>query len=270
MNILAGKRKSRISSRPRVSHEIIATLRSDIASGRTPRGTRLPNERDMAREFGVSQPTIREAIRALDAMGLVEVKHGSGTYVASNVDAWLATSLETLLQIERVRIVDVLEIRGVLGAHSARRAVRNALPQDMEAIRATLLTIGKQSEVEQLAESVVRFQVAFAAASHDPLLLALESFLIDLIMRFQLVALSDRGTRFWRSWTARPHPDRERLVELLWKRDEEGTVRAMDDYLHDQRSAFTSNPVLAQVEFAETHWMARVGGVRLGKSALVS
>jgi GntR family transcriptional repressor for pyruvate dehydrogenase complex len=270
VNISTGKRGSRISSRPRVSHEIIATLRSDIASGRVPRGTRLPNERDMARDFGVSQPTVREAIRALDAMGLVDVKHGSGVYVASNVDEWLADSLETLLQIERVRILDVLDIRAVLGTHSARRAVRNAQPQDLEAIRAALLSIGKQSEVRQLVEAVVRFQVSFAAASNDPLLVALESFLIELIMRFQLVAFSGRGTRFWRAWTARPHPDRERLVELLWKRDEEGTVKAMDDYLHDQRSAFTSNPVLAQVEFAGTHWMAKVGGVRLGKSALVS
>lgn len=267
MSTAAGKGRARISSRPRVSHEIIAALRSDIASGRVPRGTRLPNERDMAREFGVSQPTVREAIRALDAMGLVEVRHGSGAYVASNVDAWLATSLETLLQIERVRILDVLEIRGVLGAHSARRAVHNAQAQDLEAISAALRSIGKQSEVDQLAESVVRFQVAFAAASHDPLLLALESFLIDLIMRFQLVAFSDRGTRFWRSWTARPHPDRVRLVELLFKRDEQGTVSAMEDYLRDQRSAFASNPILAEVRFSDTHWMAKVGDVRLSKSS---
>jgi GntR family transcriptional regulator, transcriptional repressor for pyruvate dehydrogenase complex len=223
----------------------------------------------MAREFGVSQPTVREAIRALDAMGLVEVKHGSGAYVASNVDAWIAISLETLVEIERVRIIDVLEIRGILGAHSARRAVRNALPQDVDAIRAALHSISKQSDIQQLAEAVVGFQIAFAAASHNPLLVALESFLIDLIMRFQLAAFSGRTTRFWHTWTAQPHPDRERMVELLDKRDEEGTVSAMDDYLRDQRSQFASNPILARVQLSDTHWMAKIGDVKLERSALL-
>lgn len=250
-------------SRARVSHEIIAALRQEIASGRVPRGARLPNERNLADRFGVSQPTVREAMRALDVMGLVEVKHGSGAYAASNVDGWLASSLETLMELERVRILDVLEIREVLGARSAYRAVRNATASDIEQIDASLKTIGSQTSVLELATSVVEFQTAFSAAAHEPLLTALESFLIALIMRYQLVAFSDRNLSFWRNWTDRPHPDRIRIVKALRKRDEKGTVRAMNDYLSDQRVAFKSNRALARVQFADAHWMTKVGEISL-------
>ena len=94
----------RYRGRPKVAEVITNELRADIASGRLPLGSRLPNERDLAAHFGVSQPTIREAIRALDSIGLIEVRHGSGAFVTHDVHDFFTTTLQTFLQIERVGV----------------------------------------------------------------------------------------------------------------------------------------------------------------------
>jgi GntR family transcriptional repressor for pyruvate dehydrogenase complex len=250
----------RLVSRPRASHEIIEVLRQDIATHRLPKGARLPNEREMARQFGVSQPTVREAIRALDAMGLVEVKHGSGAYVAADVDALVANSLETLLQIERVGILDVLEVRGVLGRYSAGLATRKADEDDISAIQKALDSIGGAGSVQELVEAVVSFQLTFAAASHNLLLLALESFLINMVVRFQLVALADRDLRFWRKWTANLHPARTQMLESLRKRDQQATVSAMTAYLEQQHAQFSANRALTEFQVSDPHWITKLTG----------
>ncbi len=251
----------RLISRPRASHEIIEVLRQDIATHRLPRGSRLPNEREMARQFGVSQPTVREAIRALDAMGLIEVRHGSGAYVAADVDALVANSLETLLQIERVGILDVLEVRGVLGKYSAALATRKAGKEDIAAIQTALDSIASARDVQELVVAIVAFQVAFSAASHNPFLLALESFLVNLIVRIQLVALGREDYRFWRRWTAKLHTAREEMLQSLRKGDEAATVQAMSAYLEQQRVQFAANKTLAEFQVSDTHWMSRIAGV---------
>jgi DNA-binding FadR family transcriptional regulator len=80
-------------TRSRVADQIIATLRDRILTGAYPRGSKLPTEKDLAVEFGVSAPTIRESLRALTSLGLVDVRHGSGAYVRTNSDGILGGPL---------------------------------------------------------------------------------------------------------------------------------------------------------------------------------
>jgi len=79
---------------------------------RLPRGARLPPERELAQRFGVSGPTVREAIRGLSALGLVEVRHGSGAYVAPNIDGIVAVSLGALIQLEEVGVEELIRLCG--------------------------------------------------------------------------------------------------------------------------------------------------------------
>src|SRR5438128_1462452 len=112
--------------RSRVADQIIGELRAQIASGALPRGARLPTERELARRFAVSAPTVREAIRALDAMGLVEVRHGSGAYVTAAAHSLLASSLGTVLQLESVGVQDVLRLMEHLSVYTAQLAAERA------------------------------------------------------------------------------------------------------------------------------------------------
>jgi GntR family transcriptional repressor for pyruvate dehydrogenase complex len=251
-------------ARPKLTDEIIESLRHDIAAGVLARGERLPNERELARQFGVSQPTIREVVRVLDTMGLIDVRHGSGAYVTGDGREFLARSLDTLLQLERVGIVDVLEVRGALGLYTAQRAVENATEaeiEEIEQIADALEHVGEERSIHRIAERVVAFQVALSAAGHNPLQYAIESFLIGLMMKFQLTAKSKSGIRFWRAWTLKVATDRRNLVEALRARDTEAAVQAMTTYLHDQRVLYSSDKDLSRLRLSDPGSVKAIAGI---------
>ena len=167
----------------KVVDEIIESLRQDIVTRRLPDGARLPNEKELSDQFGVSQPTVREAIRALETMGLIQVLHGNGTFVRSQGDYALASALQTLLQLENVGILEVLAVRQVLGSHSIELAAMRATETDLRAIEAACSffedTVSKQ-DVETVVAHIIEFQQAVSAAAQSPLLQSLEGFLLAL------------------------------------------------------------------------------------------
>jgi GntR family transcriptional repressor for pyruvate dehydrogenase complex len=255
-----------IKGRGKITDEIIAVLLHDVASGRLAPGDRLPNEAGLASHFGVSQPTIREAIRVLDAMGLIEVRHGSGAFVTGDTTRLVSISLETLLQVEQVSILDVSEIRGVLGRQSASRAVEHATDEEidrLDELAKSLENAHTFTDPQQIVETVATFQTALSAASHNPLLYALETFLIRLLMQFQLRAKMKRGIVFWRQWTLEFAADRRRVVDALRSRDHAATVEAMNTYLTDIRARFASDPELARIRLSDPKSLQTMANVVL-------
>lgn len=251
-------------SRPKVTDQIIETMRQDIATGKVARGERLPNERDLAKHFGVSQPTIREAVRVLDAMGLIDVRHGSGAYATGDGGKLVATSLGTLLQLERVGIIEVLEVRTALGRYTARRAVHVATPGEIAALEEmadVLELVGGEKKVAPIAEKVVQFQCAMSAAAHNPLQFAIESFLIRLLVKFQLTAKKKAGIRFWRDWTLQLSDDRRRLVTAIRDRDEEAAVTAMAKYLAEQYLLFSSDADFKKLRLSDPAAVNAIAGI---------
>lgn len=243
-------------SRRKVSSEIIESLRHSIASGELTRGERLPAETELAAHFEVSQPTVREALRVLEAMGLVEVRHGSGAYVTGDPAQFIATSLHTLLQIDRVGLIEVFEMRGALAVYSAARAVRCATEEDLDLIEQQerrLTEAATESDFQHIADAAVGFQVSLSAAAHNPLLLAIESVLAKLLIRLQIDAFAQRDLTFWRERSLHFSRDRRALIAALRARDEQRAIDAMNTYLETQRELFTSDPALvdAQLSYPE-------------------
>jgi len=85
-------------------------------------GTRLPSERELSRKLRVSRPSLREALRTLELMGVVDTRHGSGTQVAESGTDVLKTPLEFLFMLDRPSIEDLVETRSLLEVHLAGRA----------------------------------------------------------------------------------------------------------------------------------------------------
>ena len=86
------------------ANQVFVKLRDQILQGTLARGTKLPSERELAQRYQVSAPTIREAIRGLTAVRLVEVRHGTGMYVTAAVDALFAMATSALLEVEKVEL----------------------------------------------------------------------------------------------------------------------------------------------------------------------
>jgi GntR family transcriptional repressor for pyruvate dehydrogenase complex len=225
---------------------IAEALRTTIAAGELPRGSRLPPEGEIARHFEVSTPTVREALRVLEAMGLLEVRHGSGTYVTADPEAFLATSLRTLMQMKGVTLLDVLELRQVLAGYIARRVVRNADDEDiarLEELERELRETGRTaSSYEEIAEVAIAFHLAFSAAAHEPLLVAIDSFLSELLVRLSIQGFEGQPEQVWRTWTLELGQARARLVQQFRSHDEDAAAEAAIAYMEMQRHWFSSDP----------------------------
>ena len=239
--------------RVKIVDEIIETLRQDIVMRRLQHGARLPSERDLSQRFGVSQPTTREAIRALEMLGLVEVVHGSGTFVRSQADYALASALQTLLQIESVSVMQVLDVRHVLGRHSIEAAVLRATETDVACVSTAKERFDWPDElkdVAQVIDGIVEFQRVVSAASHNPILHALEAFLVALLNEVQMKLLAGRGLRFWRARALDFQPHREAILEGLRRRDPVEARRATDRYFDAQRALFDQDEALRSLNLS--------------------
>ncbi len=252
---MADRLRSTYSPRPagrqNIAVAIINELKSDIASGKLALGERLPTEPELASQFGVSQPTVREAIRALDAMGLIETRHGSGMFVTRDVHGYMTNSLKTLVQMENVGILDALDVREMLGVYSARQAAERATEQDLEEIDAAEELCDTAQDVEGMTNAIAAFQIAVSAASHNPLLFAVEAYLIRVTIDFQLVAEGDKDTAFWRQRTSSFSEARHHLATALHERDQEAAIAAMTRYLAKQREWWSADRELADVRFSD-------------------
>lgn len=105
-------------------------LRGRIDSGEWTVGHRLPSEAELAVELGVGRSSVRESVRLLARDGLLDVRHGVGTFVA---EPPAAAALEQLLR--RSRVLEVLEVRRALEVEAARLAAERARPEDLADLR---------------------------------------------------------------------------------------------------------------------------------------
>ena len=254
-------------SRPRrvkLVDEIIETLRQDIVTRRIPDGERLPSEKELSDRFGVSQPTVREAIRALETLGLVEVLHGSGSFVRSQGDFALASALQTLLQLRSVGIMEVIDIRQVLGRHSIRLAVANATDEDLADIAASCAAFSRPEEfrtVEEVVTHVIGFQRALSAAAHSALLQSLEAFLLALLSEVQFKSLSSRGVRFWRARAMDFQSHRVAILAGLQSGDPAAACEAVDRYFEAQRKRFEQDDNLRELNLSNPRLIDVVGNM---------
>jgi GntR family transcriptional regulator, transcriptional repressor for pyruvate dehydrogenase complex len=220
-------------SRARVADQIIAKLQAKIVGGTYARGGKLPTERVLAASYGVSAPTIREALRALTSMGLVEVRHGSGAYVAASSDGLIDGALATLVQLEDVSFLDLIRLLEVLHLHVAELAVVHATDADVDRVVATAGTTADCESPDEITITVDAFMTAFAASAHQPLLGALCGFLVRAVLRVEMAHHPVRSVAYWRRWAAESSAVRIDMARALRHRDT-GQLRAEVALLHSR------------------------------------
>lgn len=117
--------------------DVTTQLHEAIISGRLQPGDRLPNERELAEVFSVGRPTLREALRVLEAFGLVEIRPGKlgGAFVTAPSEGTLTHALATLLAMDDVTTADLVEFRVSFEAENAWWAAQRATPDDVRVLR---------------------------------------------------------------------------------------------------------------------------------------
>ncbi|NLU13921.1 MAG: FCD domain-containing protein [Gammaproteobacteria bacterium] len=171
----------------RLSDEIVEQLETMILEGVLQAGERLPAERKLAEQFGVSRPSLREAIQKLVAKGLLVSRQGGGNYVNQEVGTTFSDPLLALLAEKHDAQKDLLEFRHTLEGACAYYAALRATPADHERLTAAFAQLeacyegsAENCRVEEgLADA--RFHLAIAEASHNVVLLHTIRGLFDLL-----------------------------------------------------------------------------------------
>jgi GntR family transcriptional repressor for pyruvate dehydrogenase complex len=162
----------------RIHEEIVAQIREQLAEGQLKPGDQLPSERDLAEQFQVSRASVREAMRALEFMGLVKIKSGDGTYVASSVDCLLSPLSSTILRQDLLH--DVFEARKLLEPEIAALAAKRAGPQEIEHLEAILTDQAQQIAAgESGVEADTAFHSMLAQAARNTVFLRLNESIVD-------------------------------------------------------------------------------------------
>jgi GntR family transcriptional repressor for pyruvate dehydrogenase complex len=163
--------------RQKLSDEIVRQLENLIVNNELNVGDALPPERELAAQLGVSRNILREAISTMVQKGLLEVRQGSGTYVASPSIELLRDSLSFFVRFSASGLYDLLEARFALEVQIADLAARRSTPEDVSRIAACYEDLkGAVDDPDRYIEADIRFHAALArAAKNEILLLLLDS-----------------------------------------------------------------------------------------------
>lgn len=152
---------------PRASavEAVLEQLQRQLASGTWQVGDRIPGEYDLAAQLQVSRPAVREALRALSHVGVLDVRRGDGTYVRSTVDP-----RPLLRRIELATLRDVFEVQLSYDVQAARLAARRRTTDDLRRLEALLADRDAAEVPDAFGDADARFHLGVAQASHNALL----------------------------------------------------------------------------------------------------
>lgn len=213
----------RAGSPLRIYKQLAVQIAETIRAGEFKVGSRLPAERDLAERYEVSRASVREAIIALEVIGMVEVRGGSGIYVIS-------TQESSEIQEETPGPFELLHARRMIEAEVAGLAAESAKPADLDAIYTALKTLEDPSKDHEATERADRdFHVAIALATGNSALVQVVSMLWD----------QGRGRLWWQmdshfhteALDTDIHEDHHLIFKAIVNRDSTSARRAMATHI---------------------------------------
>ena len=210
----------------RIYAEIVRQIKALISEGRLKSGDQLPPERDLAEQFKVSRTSVREALRTLESLGLIEIRPGEGTFVREVSVESLIEPLAQVILSHREAVAELFEARRLLepaiAGLAARRASRDEI-QQMDRIledQAKAVAVGRTGLDQDAA-----FHAAIAASARNRAITRIVNALMDLLTQSREESLQTPGR------PTRSHQDHLRILDAIRRRDEAAAQAAMRDHL---------------------------------------
>jgi GntR family transcriptional repressor for pyruvate dehydrogenase complex len=215
----------------RAFEQIIVQISEAIMDGRLGPGDRLPAERELAETFDVSRASVREALRALEVVGVLQARRGTGpdagSTLAAGAESGVASALRLHAGLLRIEPRDIIDVRVVLEAHAARRAAATGVVQPE--LREILATMREASTLDAYHELDTDFHVSIARVSGNALLPVLMESIRSAVRREMLEALS--GLEDWRVERDRLCLDHERIIQAIETGDPEAASALVTDHI---------------------------------------
>lgn len=219
----------------RTFEEVVARVREMLFSGALKQGDRLPGERDLSVQLGIGRPALREALRALEASGLIVLRKGKmgGAFISNGKTKVIAENMSDLLRLSSISVDELFEVRLWLQVGLARAACQRATKADIERLRQN---VAEGERLHAAGQDVKRTEVNIEF--HNILAEATRNTVAQIVVRGLTDGLkaliADVGTYAIPSL----FEDRLRLVRALEDRDEEAAAAAMAQILTSTRPTY--------------------------------
>lgn len=212
-------------TRVAISDELIARFKELIAKRVFMPGHRLPPERDLAEALAVSRPTLRQAMRALQIMGVIKARQGSGSYLADSASDIMRVPLEFALTLKNVAKTDLFETRCTLEVKLASLAAVRRTDEDLEAIRRALQKMqSAKGDAEEWCRTEPQFHICIVQAARNGVMATMIEMLSQMLMegRKETVRLLSEYDTSYQS--------HENIYIEIEKRDPEAASRRMIEH----------------------------------------
>ena len=149
---------------------IMKQIKDIVKSGELKRGDKLPSERELALRLNVSRTSVREAIKALETLGLVESKHGGGNYIKNDFEDILLEPLSITFMLLGSNNSEILELRKVIEPEVASMAAKNITENEIKELENIIEKLSKTTDSKICASLDKEFHYVIAKASKNHLL----------------------------------------------------------------------------------------------------
>lgn len=165
-----------------IGRQVFWQLRDQVLRRTWPPGSKLPSENELSRTMGVSRVSIREGIQRLVSLGILETRHGEGTFVRELNGQVQFNALIPLLVLDDIEILHVLEYRRIVEKGAAALAAERATEQDlaeMEAIYGQMVQF--RHDVAQFSRADLEFHLVLAKATANPVIIKVNNVLHSIL-----------------------------------------------------------------------------------------
>jgi len=235
---------SAIERAPSLASRVVEEMLEAITSGRLRPGFALPTERALSEQFGVSRTVVREAIRALQAKGVVQSPPGRGAVVAEVSSEQVAETVDFYVRMARSQSIitpaDISEVRRVLELALAELAAQRATEDDLGRLGTELQVMRNAHSTEEAADHDEAFHRCIALASRNALFVTLLDAMNVPIRPVRIRGLGAEGR------LPEAVAEHEAVYDAIARRDAAGARAAMEDHLEDSKLFYFSLPGVAE------------------------
>lgn len=245
----------------RIPEQIAERIRQMIVEGTLRPGEPLPAERDLAQRFGVSRGSVRDAVRMLELIGLLDTRHGEGTFVQELSVDNLVTPLATVLAANQRLQEELLDVRRMFEPAVARQAAARVTDEELAEMQHIL--DAQQAKVEAGQTAIAEdsaFHCAIARATHNQVVARIMETVNDLLIESRKITLRQEGRPL------RSLEGHRAVVAALRRRDPEAAFRAMHAHV-DQIAGLLRQTLQASRDGGGRGLEARATGAEPGGTA---
>lgn len=209
----------------KVYEQVIEQIKEMVSNGTLKRGDKLPSERELSVQLGVSRASIREALRALEVIGLLSCRQGEGNFIKENFENSLFEPLSIMFMLNKSKPQEVFELRTIIEAETAALAAKLITEEELKELKQVIEMMKNCEDEDQQSKLDKEFHYNIAKASKNFLIetiLNTVSILIDsLIKDARLQILKKESNKNVIDY------DHERIYNALAKHDSQEAATIM-------------------------------------------